>query len=98
MHDFKTVDNMENINNHHPCAHFIIFSNGSLVFTVWKRAETSSTTSLLLIRQVATSDFRIFPYSLVVVLVCAQMRSDSGINPYSLKHGVVRIVLVTSPD
>ena len=31
--------------------------------------------------RVATSGFRIFPYSLVVVVVFAQMRSDSGIIP-----------------
>ena len=36
MNDFKDVDNMENINNHHRRAHFIIISNGSLVFTPWK--------------------------------------------------------------
>ena len=50
MHDFKFVDNMENKKNHHPQAHFIIFSNDSLVFTLWKWGETSSTTSFLLIR------------------------------------------------
>ena len=50
MDDLKFVENMENINNHHPRAHFINISNGSLVFTPWKRGETSSTTSLLLIR------------------------------------------------
>ena len=33
MHDFKIVDIMQNIKNHHPRAHFIIISNGSLVFT-----------------------------------------------------------------
>ena len=36
-------------------------------------------------------------YSLVVVVFFAQMRSDSGIIPYSLQHGRV-IVVVTSPD
>ena len=50
MHDFNFVDNMENISNHHPRSHFIIISNGSLVFILWKWGETSSTTSLLLIR------------------------------------------------
>ena len=50
MRDFKFVDNIENMNNHHPRAHFINISNGSLVFTLWKLGETSSTTSLLLIR------------------------------------------------
>ena len=48
--------------------------------------------------RVATSGFGIFPYSLVVVVVCAQKRSDYGIIPYPLQHGIVRIVLVTSPD
>ena len=47
--------------------------------------------------RVATGGFQIFPYSLVVVLVFAQMRSDSGIIPYSLQHDIV-IVLMTSPD
>ena len=50
MHDVNYVDNMKNINNHHPRAHFIINNNSSLVFTLWKWGETSSTTSLLLIR------------------------------------------------
>ena len=48
--------------------------------------------------RVAASGFRIIPYSLVVVVVCAQMRSDSGIIPYSLQHGIVIVVLVTSPN
>ena len=48
--------------------------------------------------QVATSGLRIIPYSLVMELVCAQMRSDSGISPYSLQHGIVIAVLVTSSD
>ena len=50
MHDFKYVDSMKNINNHHPRAHFIIIDNNSLAFTLWKWGEISSTTSLLLIR------------------------------------------------
>ena len=50
MHDFKYESNMKNKNDHHPRGHFIIISNGSLVFTLWKSGETSSTTSLLLIR------------------------------------------------
>ena len=37
------------------------------------------------------------PYSLVVVVFFAQMRSDSRIIPFSLRHGRV-IVVVTSPD
>ena len=32
-----------------PGAHFINNNNGSLLFTLWKNGETSSTTSLLLI-------------------------------------------------
>ena len=36
MQDFKFVDNMQNIKIHHPRAHFIVISNGSLVFTLWK--------------------------------------------------------------
>ena len=50
MHDFKYVDNMESINNHHPRAHFININNSSLVFTLWKWGETSGTTTLFLIR------------------------------------------------
>ena len=34
----------------------------------------------------AISGFRIIPYSLVVVVVCAQMMSESGIIPYSPQH------------
>ena len=48
--------------------------------------------------RVATSGFRIIPYSLIVVVVCAQMRSDSGITPFSPQHGIVGIVLVKLPD
>ena len=36
--------------------------------------------------QVATSVFRIIPYSLVVVVVYDQLRSESGITPYSPQH------------
>ena len=50
MHDLKTVKNMENIIIHQPRAHFINNINVSLVSTPWKLGETSSTTSLLLIR------------------------------------------------
>ena len=31
-----TLNNMANINNHHPRVHFINNNNGSLVFTLWK--------------------------------------------------------------
>ena len=50
MHDFKFVDNLENKNNYHPRAHFINNKNASLILILWKWGETSSTTSLLLIR------------------------------------------------
>ena len=49
---------MENINNHHHRAHFIIISNGSLDSPFWKRGETSRHTSLSLIRTSSTSGFR----------------------------------------
>ena len=32
IHDFKNETNMENINNYHPGAHFIIIYNSSSVF------------------------------------------------------------------
>ena len=48
---------LNNINNHHPHVHFIN-NNSSLVLTLWKWGETSSTTSLLLIRTSNTSGFR----------------------------------------
>ena len=47
--DCMTLNNIANINNHHPHVQFNN-NNGSLVLTLWKRGETSSTTSLLLIR------------------------------------------------
>ena len=50
MHDFKYENNMKKINNYHPRAHFIIIYNSSSDFTLWKWGETSSTTSLILIR------------------------------------------------
>ena len=36
--------------------------------------------------QLATIGSRIIPYSRVVVVVCPQMRSESGITPYSPQH------------
>ena len=39
----------------------------------------------------------VVPYSLVVVVFFAQMRSDSGIIPFSLQYGRV-IVVMTSAD
>ena len=52
-----TLNNIANINNHHPHVHFIK-KNSSLVLTLWKWGATSSTTSLLLIRTSSTSGFR----------------------------------------
>ena len=89
-----------NIKNHHLHVH-LINNNSSLVLTLGKGGETISTTSLLLIRTSSTSGFRndsgIVPYSLVVVVFFAQMRSDSGMIPESLQRGRV-IIVVTSPD
>ena len=48
---------LKNINNHHPHTH-LINNNSSLVLTLWKGGETSSTTSLLLIHTSSTSRFR----------------------------------------
>ena len=45
-----TLKNMAILNNHKPDVHFINFINNSVVFTLWKWVETSSTTSLFLIR------------------------------------------------
>ena len=91
---------LNNINNHHLHIH-LINNNSSLVLTLWKRGETSSTTSLLLIRTSSTIGFRndsgIVPYSLVVVVFFAQMRSDSGMIPESPQRGRV-IIVVKSPD
>ena len=53
-----TLNNIANINNHPPDVHFINSNNSSLVLTLWKGGETSSTTSLLLIRTSSTSGFR----------------------------------------
>ena len=36
--------------------------------------------------RVAISGFRRIPYSLVLVVLCAQMRSESEITPYSPQH------------
>ena len=71
-----------NINNHHPHVRFIN-NNSSLVLTLWKRGETSSTTSLLLIRTSSTSGFRndsVFTSS--GSILCSNeewFRNDSGI-------------------
>ena len=47
MHE---LTNMKDINIHHLRAHVITINNSSLVFTLWKGGETSSTTSLFVIR------------------------------------------------
>ena len=90
---------LNNINIHHRLIH-LIKNNSSLDPTLMKWGETSSTTSLLLIRTSSTSGFRndsgMVPYSLVLVVFFAQMRSDSGIIPESLQRGRV-IIVVTSP-
>ena len=36
MHDYEYVDKMENTNNYHPRAHFIIINKNSLVFNLRK--------------------------------------------------------------
>ena len=97
MQDFKFVDSMQIINNHYPRAHFIIIItvHWSLFFCNEEKPVALLVYSSFV--RVATGDFRIFPYSLVVVVVCAPMGSDSGIFPHSLQHGIVRVVLVTSP-
>ena len=50
--------------------------------------------------RIATSGFWITPYSLIVAVVCAQMRSATGITPYSPQpqHNKLGVVLVTSLD
>ena len=50
MHDFEYEIILKNIYNYHPRAHFIVNNNSSLVFTLLKAGQTSSTTRLLLIR------------------------------------------------
>ena len=96
VHDFEYVENMENINNHHPRAHFIIINNSSIAFTQWKKEKLEALLVYSSIVRVATSGFRRIAYSLVVV--CSQMKSDPGIIPYSLLHGIVRKVVVTSAN
>ena len=98
MHDFRSVDNTENKSNHYCHAHFINNNNGSLSLLVGNEEKLVALLVYSSFVRVATSGFRFFPFSLVVVVVCAQMRSDSGFIPYSLQHGIVRVVLVTSPD
>ena len=92
-----TLTNLAKINNHHLHVHFINNNNGSLVLTLWNEETLVALLVYSSFLRVATSGFRMIPYSLVVVVVFAQMWSDSGINPCSLQHGRV-IVVVTSPD
>ena len=98
MHEFKPYGKYKYLSP--SCGHFINDknkNNSSLVFALWKEEKLVALLVYSSFVPVATSGFRIFPYSLVVVVVFAQMRSGSGIIPYSLQHGIV-IVLVTSPD
>ena len=92
-----TLNNMANINNHHPRVHFIKNFNGSLVLLFGNEEKLVALLVYSSFVRVAASGFRILPYSLIVVVVFAQMSCDSEIIPYSLQHGIV-IVLVTSPD
>ena len=76
-----TLNIMETINNRHPRVHFIkvfTFHSCSLFGNEEKLVALVVYSSFV---RVATSGFRIIPYSLVVVVVFAQMRSDSGIIP-----------------
>ena len=88
-----TLDTMANIYNHHARVHLTNNKNNNspLVFYFITLLVYSSFV------RVATSGFRIIPYSLLVVVVSAQIRSGSGIIPYSLQHGII-IALVTSSD
>ena len=56
--EYMTLNNIANINNHHPHVHFNENIKNSLVSTHCKWRETSSTTSLLHIRTSSTSGFR----------------------------------------
>ena len=77
---------MENINNYHPRAHSIVFltDRQSLLFRNEKKLVALLVYSYFV--RVATNGFRIIPYFLVVVVVFAQMRIESGITPYSPLH------------
>ena len=55
--DYMTLNNIANKKNHLPQVHFVK-NNSSLVLNFWKWGETSSTTSLLLIRTSSPSGFR----------------------------------------
>ena len=70
---------MENRNIHHPRVQFININNGWLVVILWKWRETSSNTSLLLIRTSSNKWFPDISVFNVVVVVFAQKKSDSGI-------------------
>ena len=105
MHEFmyeKIIivyeDIVENINNYYPRAHFIIFLTAQQ--SLHYRNEEKLVARLVhsSFARLVTSGFRVIPYSLVVVAVCAQIMSEPRINPYSPQHGIVTVVLVTSPD
>ena len=90
---------LNNINNHHPHVHFIN-NNSSLVLTLRNFENEEKLVALLVYSsfiRVALVVSGMVPYSLVVVVLFAQMRSDSGMIPESLQHGRVMVV-VTSPD
>ena len=95
MHDFRYENNLKNQKIYHP-----LFTS-SLKFTVHQSLLFGNEEKLVALLvfcslvRVATSGFRIVPHSLVVVVVCAEMRSDSAITSYSPQHGMVRVVLVT---
>ena len=72
---------MKNINVYHPRAHFIIIYSSSSVFRNVENLVAILVYSSFI--RVATTGFGIIPYSPLVVVVCAQMRSESGITPHS---------------
>ena len=105
MHDFKDQsnknvqkDNVEITNTSQPRAHFVNIESSSSVITLSNWGELVSLPVHYSFVRVATSGFWIIPYTLVLVVVCAQMRRESGIALYSLQHGIVIVVLVMSPD
>ena len=65
--------------NHHLHAHFIIIINSSLVFFSGNEEKLVALLVYSSFVRVAKSGFRTISCSLVVVVVCEQMRSESGI-------------------
>ena len=97
MHDFRCQNTMKNKSNSHPRASSLFITvHQSLLLGIEENVAALQVYSSFV--RVATTGLRIIPYSLVVVVVCAQMRSYFGTIPFSLQHGIVRIVLVTSTD